>query len=54
MSQPNVLFSQIGDWSWDLVEKACDIDVSNAKTEDGTGSYLSYIYIHLIGNRNFL
>lgn len=42
------LIACAGDWTWDTVGQLCGLDVNNARTEDGTPSYLAFYYVRLL------
>lgn len=48
-----LLAGRIGDWTWDLVGDACDVDVLTARNADGEPTYLSFCYYRIVGSRRF-
>jgi probable biosynthetic protein (TIGR04098 family) len=48
-----LLIGRLGDWTWDLVGEACDIDVLRARNEKGEPTYLSFCYYRIVGSRRF-
>ncbi len=49
----SLLIGRIGDWTWQLVGEACDVDVLRARTADGQPTYLSFCYYRVVGSRRF-
>ncbi|HEY6797890.1 MAG TPA: LnmK family bifunctional acyltransferase/decarboxylase [Kineosporiaceae bacterium] len=54
MCGPNSLFvGRLGDWTWDAVSAACDVDAYAAHTQDGAPTYLSFYYYRVRGSVRF-
>lgn len=49
----SLLIGRMGDWTWQLVGEACDVDVLRARTADGQPTYLSFCYYRVVGSRRF-
>ncbi|MFJ7204982.1 LnmK family bifunctional acyltransferase/decarboxylase [Streptomyces sp. NPDC098789] len=49
--QTSLFAARIGDWTWEAVSKACDIDVLTATSPAGHPAYLSFYSYRLIGSR---
>lgn len=50
----NSLFvGQIGDWTWETVNQLCDVNTFKAVDVQGTPTYLSFFYYHIIGDKTF-
>ncbi|BBM81666.1 non-ribosomal peptide synthetase [Candidatus Uabimicrobium amorphum] len=51
MCGENSLFAgRVGDWTWDVVARLCQVNPYNAKNERGAPTYLSFCYYHIQGN----
>ena len=47
----NSLFAgRVGDWTWDAVSAACDVDAYRAHDETGVPTYLSFHYVRIRGD----
>ena len=49
----SLLIGRIGDWTWQLVGDACDVDVLTARNAEGQPTYLSFCYYRVVGSRRF-
>jgi len=49
----SLLIGRMGDWTWQLVGEACDVDVLRGRTADGQPTYLSFCYYRVVGSRRF-
>lgn len=47
----SLVFSRIGDWTWETVAAACRTNVHAARTADGQPAYLSFYYFRVRGGR---
>jgi probable biosynthetic protein (TIGR04098 family) len=45
-----LLFTRIGDWTWETVARQCGTDVFRATTADGRPAYLSFFYFRVRGS----
>lgn len=46
----NLFISRAGDWTWEAVGAACDMDVLTARTAEGRPAYLSFYYNRVRGS----
>lgn len=54
MCGPNsLLVGRMGDWTWQLVSDACEIDVLTARDGNGAPTYLSFCYYRILGSPCF-
>jgi probable biosynthetic protein (TIGR04098 family) len=47
----SLLFSRIGDWTWEAVAAACHTNVHAARTANGQPAYLSFYYFRVRGGK---
>lgn len=50
-SSGSQIFGRIGDWTWEAVSAACDMNVHGARTADGRPAYLSFYYYRVRGGK---
>lgn len=51
MCGENSLFvGRIGDWTWDVVARLCEVNPYNAKNKNNEPTYLSFCYYHIQGS----